>query len=194
MAQFRWNPIYGKFDLVDNAPSDGSITTLVVDDEDLSTEPLVQPNPQNVTAIAGLVYLSGENGLKTYKLTALGANISVVAFNHGEVQTIGATTESILTFPTTIDTSFRIQILLSGTADDGSAVGGNNYYTVKNIGGVLSIIEEPDLILDKDSPLDAVNAFVAASGTDFVVYVTGVIGRTINWEACTPGVIQSFKP
>lgn len=196
MAQFRWNPIYGKFDLVDNAPTDGAIQIITVDDVDLNVTAISQPTPSDVTPVAGRTFLTGENGIVIYKLPNVGPsdNYFMVAFGHNQVQTIGAETKTLLTFATVTDESFRIQILVSATADDGSVIGGNNFYTVKNIAGVLSIVEEPDLILDSDAPLANATASVSASGTDFILTVTGVLDRTINWGACTPGIITTSKP
>lgn len=176
------------------APSPpADVQMLVVDTPDTNILTINQPIPTNVTALANTIYLNGENGIQTYALTSIDENYAQIGFTRDSVQTIGAVTENCLQLLTTTNTCFTLQVLVSGIADNDEAIGGYTTATIKNIAGIVSLVDEPDIITQSDVGLASGTFAINVSGSFVNIDVTGVAGRTINWACCTPGIIEIAK-
>lgn len=118
-------------------------------------------------------------------------NVILVRFQRGEVQTVGATTDTAFSFTLNNNTTLTLQLIVSGFADNNDSLGGYSTVTVKNVAGVSTIIDAGDLVINTDTSLDGSYFIVDTSGADFRVRVTGVAARTINWSVALPGIVST---
>ncbi len=72
---------------------------------------------------------------------------------------------------------------------NGLAIGGELIGCARNIAGVITIVDVPDLTRNNDVTLAAWTADLGSSGTNVQVQVRGVAGHTINWRVIIDYVI-----
>lgn len=147
-------------------------------------------SPGSSTPVANVERIAGDHGIKTVVSTGA-PGVIFVRFISGYVQTVGAQTVTAVNQATVINGTMTIQILGSGFDDLGNGVGFWGTAVVKNVAGVASIINTVDLVFQRDSSgtLNSANATVTASGSNILVNVVGVAGRTISWGVNLPGII-----
>ncbi len=172
------------------------LTGIITDSQDANVTAISQPNPQTVSATANKIQLNGDNGIITYQLPNLvgSTNVVQVAFQRGNGQTVGAATTTLLSLGTSTDTAFTLQILFCGFSDNNLGIGGYALASFINVAGVLTLVDILDYLLNTDPSLAASAINISASGTNVVISATGVLGRTINWGVCTPGIVIIGKP
>jgi hypothetical protein len=144
----------------------------------------------SATPQANVLRVAGDHGISTVVSPNV-AGVLILRFISGYVTTVGAVTTTAVTQPIPTNTTMTIQILGSGYADENSAVGFWGTAVVKNVAGVVTIINTVDLVFNRDSSgtLNTANATVTASGANLLVNVVGVAGRTIAWGVNLPGII-----
>lgn len=178
-----------------SGPTPPSIVTgLVADDVDSATTAIVQRTPSTVSATASLIVLNGDNGIETDKMAALtsgATNVLQIRFTRGIGQTVDAATTTLITLGTRTNTVVTMQILVAGKSTDNLGVGGYAIATFKNIAGVVTVVDVLDFIVNGDAGLGAATFGITPSGTNLLITVTGVAGKTINWTACTPGIVST---
>ena len=140
-----------------------------------------------VNPVSSLIRIAGDNGINTVEAPNIPGAL-VVRFSRGNVQTIGAVTANCLTQPIIVKSAKTIQIVVSGYSQDGFAVGAYGTAIVKNVSGTASLVNTTGLLVSKDSALSAVNITVTTSGSNLLVNVLGQATKTINWQACLPGI------
>lgn len=126
----------------------------------------------NITA--NQVALSGISGNFTH-----GNSVTFV----GTAQTIGATTATILTIPTTVATTYSLSIMLA--ANDVGLTGSvmiSYLNKVKNNAGVLTISSPVNMTSLVDAGLETATSSVVASGSTIQIRVVGITGKTLNWS------------
>lgn len=108
----------------------------------------------------------------------------------GTGQTVGATTANLIAVTPTNLKGFAIQALVVGydTANletiGGEVIGGGRRNTN------VTIVGTPDVTVHSDAGLAAGNINLVASTSTFVIQVTGVAGRTIDWTASVEYVVS----
>jgi hypothetical protein len=144
----------------------------------------------SVAPIANSLRVAGDHGISTV-VSNNAPGILIVRFIRGYVTTVGAVTTTAITQPIPANTTMTIQILGSGYADDNSGVGFWGTAVVKNVAGVVTLINTVDFVFNRDSSgsLNSSNASVTASGSNLLVNVVGVADRTIAWGVNLPGII-----
>ncbi len=173
-----------------NSPSD-VLTSITVDQS--ATLGAASVGAGNVIPQGGNIRLAGDNGIVSVKDPAQ-PGLTALAFTSGATQTVGVQTKTIIPFTLLTDSVLTIQVIVSGRdAGNGDGIGGYCTATVKNEAGAASIVggTVPDVLVSKDTSLATGTFTVGVTGAQFIVTVTGVAGRTINWDACLPGIIQS---
>ena len=164
------------------------------DDEDAVLTAINQPNPTNVVPTANTLQINGDNGIQTYALTNLlsgDTNVLQVGFSRGSATTVDAATADVLTFPTSTDSCFTMQVLVAGISNDNLGIGGYTTATIINVAGVASLVDTPDIIIQANAALAAGSFDIIASGANVIIRTTGVAGKTIVWSVCTPGIVIS---
>ncbi len=144
------------------------------------------------TPVANNVRVAGDNGIVT-ESDPVQPSLLHLGFSSGIATTVGATTQTIIPFTLASNTVLTIQVIVSGQ-DTGSkdGVGGYCTATVKNVAGTASIVgTAPDILVSAEGTIAAATFTVGVTGAQFIVTVTGVAGRTINWDACLPGIVQT---
>lgn len=137
---------------------------------------------------SNVLRVSGDNGIRTVATPNVAGNYTV-RFYRGDTTTSGAATSTVLSYPINEDTALTIQIIIAGYSDTSDAIGAYGTAVVKNVGGVASLINTVDLIVNSDTDLLGCVFEVGISGTDLQINVTGVAGEDIAWTACLPGVV-----
>ncbi len=102
----------------------------------------------------------------------------------GTATTVGATTANInvnIPIPTNSTTSCIINV--AGFSSDNLGLGGESIGAVRNVAGVLTVISINDTTKNNDNALAGWTIGLTTSGTNALVQVTGVAGKTINWRA-----------
>lgn len=101
----------------------------------------------------------------------------------GTAQTVGATTATILTIPTTVATTYSLSIMLA--ANDVGLTGSvmiSYLNKVKNNAGVLTISSPVNMTSLVDAGLETATSSVVASGSTIQIRVVGIAGKTLNWS------------
>ena len=163
-------------------------TSFTTDLLDLNTGPS-NPPLGVVVPQANILRVAGDNGIKSVE-TSIPGDL-VLRFVRGSTVTVGAVTQTAVTQAILVGATMTIQIIVAGFSADNLGVSAYATAGVKNVGGVLSIINTVDVIINKDVGLDAVNVTVTTSGSNLLVNVVGVTGKTITWTACLPGIVTS---
>lgn len=132
---------------------------------------------------------AGDNGIKTVQTSNPGD--LQIRFIRGSTTTVGAVTQTAIVQGILTNATMTIQIIVAGYSADNLGVSAYGTAGVKNVSGTLSIINTVDLITNKDVGLEAANVTVTTSGTNLLVNVVGVTGKTITWTACLPGIVTS---
>lgn len=134
---------------------------------------------------------AGDNGIKTVQTNNPGdlqirfiRGSTVTSDGAGQTQT--AITQAILS-----NATMTIQIIVAGYSADNLGIGAYGTAAVKNVAGTLTVLDPVDLIVNADAALAAANVTVTTSGTNLLVNVVGVAGKTITWTACLPGIVTS---
>lgn len=174
-------------------PPPTSVTTLQVDKTDATVTTINQPVPTAVTAATNIIIVNGDNGIETDALPTVASNAMQIRFTRGEVTTTNtATPTTVLSFATETNTCLTLQIIVAGY--DANGIDGVSAYCtagVLNQAGVASILGTPAVILTPTAGLVATNVTLAVAGANFLIQVTGDATHTINWAACTPGIIST---
>ena len=164
-------------------------TSFETDLQDTDTAALT-PSTGTVVPQSNTLRIGGDNGIKTYEITQEAGSMTV-GFIRGEGQTVGAASANIITQATNTNSTMTIQIIAAGFADNNDAVGIYGTAVVKNIAGTVTVVNDVDLIKNSDVSLDATDLSVSGSGSNFIVSVTGVAGRTIDWSIALPGIVST---
>lgn len=135
------------------------------------------------------IRIAGDNGIKSVETSNAGD--LQLRFIRGSTTTTGAVTETAITQPILTNATLTIQIIVAGYSTDNLGIGAYGTAVVKNVGGTLSLINTVDLIVNADTGLTAANITVTTSGTNLLVNVVGVSGKTIAWTVCLPGIVTS---
>lgn len=109
--------------------------------------------------------------------------ITLAAQTTGTGTTIGATTADLITVTPTNLKSFSIQCLIAGYDLVNDQMFGGELLGTGRKNGTVTIVGGPDKTKGNDVGLVAADYDLVASGGTFIVRVTGVAGRTINWQA-----------
>ena len=137
---------------------------------------------------------SGTQGIMT---SGAGSTITITLTDTmmtGTAQTIGATNANLtpVIALATSNSVANIRANIAGYAKTaGLALGGEIIGAVRNVGGVLTILQTSDLTQNNDSLLSPWTASFSLSGTNIQVQVTGVATYTINWTGVIDVVIAT---
>ncbi len=165
--------------LTSSGPIPGNIPTQFTTDN--STVAI--PSSNNIN-----VFTPG-NGTQGIATSASGSTITITLTDttlSGTAQTVNASTANIsVSVPVaTSDSVVNIRANITGYAKTaGLAVGGELIGAVKNVAGVLTVVQEPEITQNNDALLAAWAATFVVSGTNAFIRVTGVLGYTMNWTA-----------
>lgn len=143
----------------------------------------------SVVPQSNVLRIAGDNGIKSVE-TSIPGDLQL-RFIRGSTTTNGAVTQTAITQPILSNATMTIQIIVAGYSVDNLGVGAYGTAVVKNVAGTLSLINTVDLIINKDSGLDSANVTITTSGTNLLLNVVGVAGKTITWTACLPGIVTS---
>lgn len=128
-----------------------------------------------------------------FQVAASGNTVTYSLTNRfdGSVNTADATPTTVASLDlTTIGTgvfTFDVQIVGYDITDN-EGLGYAIFGTIKNIGGVLSIVGTPDKIKNEDLlpvNITAAEANLTFSGTSAIVQVIGIAATVIHWRAVT---------
>lgn len=175
-------------------PASGPISNFSTDltDPDILSANIPAPSGVLVEPLAGVVRIAGDNGIKAVSsVNAPGA--VTLRFVRGTVETIGAVAVNCITQTIPTNTTLTMQIVVAGFSTAGDGIGAYGSAVVKNVAGVCSLVGTRDLIVNKDIGLNAANITVTVVGTNFLVNVLGVAGKTIGWTTCLPGIAVSSE-
>lgn len=143
--------------------------------------------------IANVERFTGDNGIQTVANTNIGeTNVIQVRFQREDTVTVGAVSSNILARTLFLNSTLTLQVLVAGFADNGDACGGYTTATIKQTGGIATIIDAGDLIFNSDASLVGANFTISTTGAQFIITVTGVALRTINWSVCLPGIVSTI--
>lgn len=163
-------------------------TSFDTDLQDLTVGPAAVAQG-SVVPQANILRVAGDNGITSVETSNPGD--LQLRFIRGSTTTVGAVTQTAITQAILVDATMTIQIIVAGFSTDNLGVSGYATAGVKNVSGVLSIINTVDVIINKDPGLDTANITVTTSGSNLLVNVVGVAGKTITWTACLPGIVTS---
>lgn len=153
------------------------------------TVPAASAAGGTVAPVSNVIRAAGDNGIKTVQTSQAGD--LQIRFIRGQDTTTGVQTVTLITQSIPTDSTLTIQIIVAGFASDNSAIGAYGTAVVKNVAGTASLIDDVDLIVNKETALSAANITVTTSGSDLLVNVLGVAGLDINWGAALPGIVLS---
>ncbi len=138
--------------------------------------------------------IGGDNGIKTYAITQQPGAMTI-GFIRGTGTTTDVQTTTIITQAVPSNSTMTIQVIAAGFADNNEAAGMYGTAVVKNVAGTVSVVSTNpngiDLIKNTEATLAATDLSVTASGSNFIVSATGVLGRTISWDIVLPGIVAS---
>jgi hypothetical protein len=173
-----------------------SVTTDLVD----STTAALTASTGTVIPQTNILRVGGDNGIKTYAVT-LQPGAMTIGYIRGSGQTTdGVTPLDLITQATNTDSVMTVQFQVSGfSTTDNTGIGVFGAGTVINVAGVVSIVNTIEFFrnsTDLIAPpaLDPINGSViqlVASGSNFIVRVTGFAGLTINWDAILPAIVST---
>lgn len=139
------------------------------------------------------IQLYGDNGIETVTESTQ-TSVIQVRFTRGETTTSDGAgqTQTALSLTTVNNTVITFQVLVAGfDSADSIGVGGYTTATVINIAGVASLIDIPDIIVNRSAGLTTSTFTVDTSGAQARIRVTGDATKTINWTVCTPGIVST---
>lgn len=166
-------------------------TSFATDIEDLTVGAAAAAGG-SVVPQSNILRVAGDNGITSVE-TSIPGDLQL-RFIRGEATTSDGLgqTQIAITQAILVNSTMTIQIIVAGYSTDNFGIGAYGTAVVKNVAGTLSIINTVDLIVNKDSPdLDSANVTVTTVGTNLLVNVIGVAGKTIKWTACLPGIVVS---
>lgn len=164
-------------------------TSFQTDAQDTSTLALTAAGGTAVPQ-GNILRIGGDNGIKTYEITQEAGSLTV-GFIRGEGQTVGAVSTDIITQLTNTNSTMTIQIIAAGYADNNESIGIYGTAVVRNVSDTVTVVNTVDLIKNSDASLAGASLSVSGSGSSFVVTVTGVAIRTINWSVTLPGIVST---
>ncbi len=152
-------------------------------------------NTGTAVPAANVLNVLGINGI-----TTTGSGNTITISNTDIILTGTATTTDGTTYVpftasaniplTGASTSVAIRANIVGMdVPNGLAIGGELIGCARNIAGVITIVDVPDLTRNNDVTLAAWTADLGSSGTNVQVQVRGVAGHTINWRVIIDYVI-----
>lgn len=165
--------------LADLTSPSGDVETLTADDTNV-----VSPVANNINIFSDDSTTNNENGITT---TGSGDTVSILLTNRlqGTIQTVGAVTEDLITFPLgATPGNYTFEVRISG--HESTTPGGLGYSlfgSITTTGAAGSIQGTVDRINNENPALTGANATIIASGNNAIVQVTGVADLTINWAA-----------
>jgi hypothetical protein len=126
------------------------------------------------------------NGIQVIANPA-GSNNELVQLTNriqGSVTTANNTVTTIITFvlPATGTYSFDINIAAYNTTDT-SGASYSLFVGFKSVGGVASKLNLEDKIVNEEASMILCNTSVTFSGNSVLVQVTGLVGKSIDWNA-----------
>jgi hypothetical protein len=164
-------------------------TSFTLDLQDTTTPALSAPLGTAVPQL-NVLRIGGDNGIKTYQIVNQPGALTV-GFIRGDATTVGAATSSAITQAVPTNSTMILQIIASGFANNNDGCGIYGTAVVKNVAGTVTVINTVDKIVNADASLANVDLTVTGSGSNFIVSVVGVAGRTITWNVVLPGVSTS---
>ena len=181
----------GDISAISGPVSPGVFTTLLTDNHetfDYTVGTGVSTTANNT------ISLFGDNGIQVYT-DDVDTSVNQIRFSRGEVITSDATETTLLQFTVLNNTCLTFQVIVSAFCTAGtsanSCAGGYTTATVKNVAGVASIVGTFDFFKNLDVALSASDITIDTSGANFRIRVKGQAGDTIQWNACTPGIIST---
>lgn len=150
----------------------------------------INPSAGSSVPQANVLRVAGDNGIKTI-YTPNAPGVMIIRFVKGSTTTIGAVTSTVVSQAILVNATMTIQIIVAGYSTDNLGIGAYATAVVKNVAGTLSLVGTVDIIKNSDSALNAGNVTVTTSGSNLIVQVTGVAGKTIAWDACLPGIVNT---
>lgn len=109
--------------------------------------------------------------------------ITLSGFTAGTGTTVGATTADLITVSPTDLKAFSIQCLVAGYDSANNEMLGGELLGCGRKNTTVTIVGTPDKTDEADAALATGSYDLVASGGNFIVRVTGVAGRTIDWGA-----------
>ncbi len=178
------------FNVDTNAASGGSINTLSAEGG-APTPPLGTNFDFSGTANGAILFSTPSNGqmlaavqVDNTTITVNGSNqLQVATAPTGTGTTVGLTTADLITVTPTDLKSFSIQCLVSGYDTANNEMIGGELLGTGRKNTTVTIVGTPDKTAEADAGLSTASYDLVASGANFIVRVTGVAGRTINWGA-----------
>ena len=178
------------FNVDTNAASGSSINTLSAEGG-APTPPLGTNFDFSSTATGALTFATPGTGLMTAEVNVDGTTITVNGSNQlqavnsftGTGTTVGATTADLITVTPTDLKAFSVQALVAGYDAANDAMNGGEVLRNGRRNGNVTIVGTPDTTENEDAGLGTTVIDLVASGTNFIIRVTGVAGRTIVWGA-----------
>ena len=170
MSQFYLTPPGG-------APA---IPTAFVTDSGTAT-----PAANTLNIVTGLpLATSTVNGIQT---SASGSTVTIQLTNalYGSATLTGVGPTTLVTLPLNAGSVYRIYFQVTGRdTTSGDGVGYDVWGSIKRVGsGAAVIIQSPFIDTDEDVTLNTGSINLIASGNNAVLQVTGVVGRTIAYNA-----------
>lgn len=163
-------------------------TKIIVDDPTTPSQTNITSSPVTIDMIAfdGSTNAEMVITLNHILLKAESDTSSYIQLNQKisksyQLQTLNATTTTMMSISTISNTGFTIKASLVGIKSDYTKVYGSEMYAVfKNNGGTLTQISTTDVTAKTD--FATATSTIDFSGTDVRVRVTGEAATTINWN------------
>ena len=122
-------------------------------------------------------------GSKTFDIYTYAVNFEkMIGLQRGYVTTADAVSTIAMTIPTTLNTTFMIDIKVVGKIDTTTACAYSILAMVENSSNALTITEMSRTELEDDTALAVT---LQGSGSDFRVRVTGKAATSIDWTVIT---------
>jgi hypothetical protein len=106
--------------------------------------------------------------------------------------TTDATATTIFTYPTATNNNY---LIYAEVASKDTVSGGGAYLQTKmvtNTAGTINNVIQLENISNKSTAISTSSILITSSGTNIILQVTGVSGRTINWKALIRLVVSTF--
>ncbi len=118
---------------------------------------------------------------------------SNIAYYTFSITTINAGSTVMITLPTVSNTNYLVYAEVS-SRDTGSGAGGTYLQTkmMSNTAGVINNANQLENLSNKSTSLSTSSITISSSGTNIVLLVAGITGRTIVWTAFVRVITVSF--
>ncbi len=183
-----YNVFTNNFDYAGSGGGGGSITSFKVDSAD---EFAYLPGDGTITPTGGVASLYGDNGIIVVQ-NIDDPSVGQIRFARGFANTVSDEVVLALAFETIDNTTRVIQILVAGYClSQQQGIGGSNWVTIVNNGGIAEIVDLQDNIINCSPNLEDADFSFLVSGSQIRIYVHGSTAGPIEWTVCTPGQVSS---